>query len=82
MLQFSFMHATKQVMYATGLHRSLGRVNVLQNRVAYATGLHRIGICVPQSRVAYTTEQGRVCHSSVLCMPQSRLRMPQVSTGH
>ena len=55
MPQLSFVHATKQVTYATGLHRSLGRVHMLQNRVAYATGLYRIGICMSLSRVLYAT---------------------------
>ena len=55
MPQLSCMHATKQVTYATGLHRSLGRVHMLQNRVAYATGLYRIGICMSLSRVLYAT---------------------------
>jgi len=73
MLQFSFMHATKQVMYATGLHRSLSRVSMLLNRVAYATGLHRIRICMSlssrvhmlQNRVMYATglHRIRICMS-------------------
>jgi len=95
MPQLSCMHATKQVMYATGLHRSLGRVHMLQNRVMYATGLHRIRICMSlSSRVdIYATEQGCVRHGTpqnrdMCATEQGRVyhragsRMPQLSFVH
>jgi len=48
--------------------------------ICYRTGLRTPRDSTEQGYVCHRAEF--ICHSSVVCTPQSRLRMPQVSTGH